>query len=357
MSADVGYNILPNITKFEDLKITTTTQKYTLNGTVNVALIFYLLPVTKMILPPGRSVSKCKLPHCSTPGAIISIKSFTEVRGIVKSSKGGLKNSILIDLSASTKNVNIKLSLESMEICGIPSVELGTESINLLINHINNIQNVITSIKENKDVALRTIQWIKDNVKGDKIDRYECTQRGKFKIYNKIDDYSIVYPINTLPYDLNFDLAKYIISICSDFVYYNDMCIQVDSLINLPDIINNEDKKLAITSFNFWMVNYNYYLDFVVDLEALHRVMNDSDEFYTHYHNSFTHCVTIELPYDPSLKAPVKNKKNDIPKITFLCYRTGNVTQSGPGGHIMEESYYKFRSKIESIRSQIEFIP
>jgi len=344
------------INNFSIYKITTTVMIVEINEKVNEKALFHLLPITKMILNKKRSSAKCDLPYCDILGSIIALKKEFEVRGIVKSEKGGFKHSISIDISTSVKNINVALSSLKMKISGSPSEDgkLGLEAAGLVIDHIINTQNMINKIKSNKDIAEKTISWIIKNTKGEKILRENIINSGKFMIHNEIEDFTIRYPMYFIPDELDIDIAKFLISLINDFAYHSDMCEKISSMLNVPDVINSSNNLLKIEHMNFVMVNYNYHLLFNINLEILDQCIHGKNNFYSHYNNDLSNCVTVELAYDPSINPAIKRKKNKVPRITFLCYKSGSVTHSGPGGLLMSESYYLFMITIAEIRHLIE---
>ena len=345
------------IKNFNCYKITTTVMIVELNKFIDEEVIFHLLPITKMFLNKKRCSAKCKLPFCDIPGSIIALKHKDQVRGIVKSEKEGFKHSISIDISTSEKNVNVQLSSLKMKICGSASEDgkLGLEAADLVINHIENIQNMINKIKANKDIAEKTINWVIENIKGEKILRETITHNGRLTIYDQIEDFTIVYPKYFIPDELDINIAKFLLSLVNEFVYHSDMCEKINSMLNAPDVINDiNDIPLKIHCMNFVMVNYNYHLLFDINLENLDKYIHGKNNFYSHYHDGLSKCVTIELAYDPIINASIKRKKNKVPRITFLCYKKGSVTHSGPGNNIMRESYYLFMITIAEIKHLIE---
>ena len=343
------------IHNFNIYKITTTVMIVELNEEVNEKAIFHLLPITKMVLNKKRASAKCELPYCSIPGSIIALKKEFEVRGIVKSEKKGFKHSISIDISTSVKNINVALSSFKMKICGSPCEDgrLGLEAAQLVIDHIINIQNMINKIKSNKDIAEKTIDWIIKHTKGEKILREVISTHGKFTVYDQIEDFTIRYPMYFIPDELDIDIAKFLISLINDFAYHSDMCGKISSMLNVPDVINSTDDLLKIKDMNFAMVNYNYHLLFNIDLEKLDECIHGKNNFFSHYNNDLSNCVTIELAYNPNINPAIKRKKNKIPRITFLCYKSGSITHSGCGGSIMRESYYLFMMTIAEIKHLI----
>ena len=343
------------INNFNVYKITTTVMIVETNEHINEKVLFHLLPITKMFFHKKRASIKCELPYCDIPGSIIALKQYKQVRGIVKSEKDGFKHSISIDISTSVKNIHVQLSSLKMKICGSASEDgkLGLEAANLVIDHIMQIQNVINKMKNNKEIAQKTISWILENTKGEKITRENIEVIGRLTINDRFDDYTITYPKYFLPEELDLDIAKFLLSLVNDFNYYSDMCEKISSLLNVPDVIKPETP-LKIKDMNFSMVNYSYHLPFEINLETLDEHIHGRNNFYSHYNNDLSNCVTIELAYDATLYPGIKKKKNKIPRITFLCYKTGSVTHSGPGGSLMRESYYLFMITIAEIANLIK---
>jgi hypothetical protein len=344
------------INNFEIYKITTTTIIVELNKTNNEKVVFHLLPVTKMLMSKKCKSAKCELPFCDIPGSIIALKHYDQVRGIVKSEKKGFKHSISIDISTSTKNINVQLSSLKMKITGSNSEDgkLGKEAAELVVGHIEHIQNIINKIKSNKDVAEKTIAWIVEQTRGDKIIRERQVQNGKLIINSQSEDFTIIYPRYFVPNELDMDIAKFLISLINDFVYHSDMCDKITSMLNVPNVINEiNDQPLAIQSMNFVMINYNYHLCFNINLESLDKHIHGKNGFYSHYNNDLSNCVTIELPYDSSFNKAIKVRGNKVPRITFLCYKSGSVTHSGCDVNLMRETYYLFMITIAEIKDLI----
>jgi len=344
------------INNFDIYKITTTTIIVELNKSNNEKVAFHLLPITKMLMSKKCKSAKCELPFCDIPGSIIALKHYDQVRGIVKSEKNGFKHAISIDISTSTKNINVQLSSLKMKITGSNSEDgkLGREAAQLVIEHIEHIQSIINKIKSNKDIAEKTIAWVIKHTRGEKIIRERQVQHGKLIINSQFEDFTIMYPMYFVPDELDMDIAKFLISLINDYVYHSDMCVKITSMLNVPNIINEiNDEPLKIQSMDFAMVNYNYHLFFNINLESLDQCIHGKNNFYSHYNNDLSNCVTVELAYDASINPAIKRKKNKVPRITFLCYKSGSVTLSGCGGFLMAESYYLFMITIAEIKHLI----
>ena len=102
------------------------------------------------------------------------------------------------------------------------------------------------------------------------------------------------------------------------------------------------------------MVNYNYDLGFDIDRWKLYSHINGLNGFSARYENTTDHCVTIQLPYEiPDHLLDVIVKKNKTQKHSFLVYKSGLVTQSGPCEELSREAYNLFNSTIKTLRPYI----
>jgi hypothetical protein len=98
------------------------------------------------------------------------------------------------------------------------------------------------------------------------------------------------------------------------------------------------------------MVNFNYSLGSGINRFQLKQYVNGTEGFYAHFDNSTEHYVTIELPYE-SIKE--KKRQNKIPCHSFLVYKSGLVTQSGPDEGLMKQALTKFIHLFEKIKPYV----
>lgn len=157
-----------SVISFEHLPVVTMTALIHFEGIVDISKIFGLLKITKLINNGGyKPGKKNKLPFCTIPGSIISASYGGKTRGIFKGKVGGpWRNSIMFDISSSIKNISIKLSKKSIHMCGSISEQLCIETVEHVISHIKSIEKNIKYINENKEIAQKTVEWIKENTIG-----------------------------------------------------------------------------------------------------------------------------------------------------------------------------------------------
>jgi hypothetical protein len=356
------------VTEFKSLKPTTIVlivnlKEYlitdtTFDGAINLDWAFSLLPITRIKLPEQKRVKQnIKLPHVDIPGAILSLRHKGHTRGIIRSTnKKCFKNSVTIDISVKSKNLNIKLSAFKFHVCGANSVDQALEGINYIINYLHDIQDEIDYINQNYDMALSTIQTLKKITKGSEIKRElndstsmscdENTQTNEILDYtiDKIDDFE---KYRSEEFDVR--IANFLYRQAEDFKYHSHFSTEIDYILTIKKIINH---RLEID--NYWkaMVNINYDLKFDIDRDELRDQLNGCDGFYARYNNMFEHSVTVYLPYEPKNNRQVR-KKNKQTCHTYIVYQSGLVTQSGPGDELMEEAYYKFIEVINRIKDKI----
>jgi hypothetical protein len=345
-----------------DLKthpITTMTMIFTLDGLIHKDAALHLLPITITQTRTRPNTIKYRLPVCH-PGAIISMQYKDIRRGIIKNTKKTFfKNSVTLDMSTAIKNVNIKISPNTLQLCGAASKDNGIEAADLLINHLTYIQQQMNYLKSNMEEYQKAVEWLTQHTRGESI------------LKNGVGDFKVIKPTSKNP------LLQFLIMHAEDQIYHSDYINKIKHLHHFPFVISNNLKvvkievamikhpvsydNFKIMKINEVMVNYNYNLGFKVDRDKLNLLMSGRDGFYSHYDNALVNCVTIQLPYQQELDYKAKKKKKDIPHHTFLVYKSGAVTQSGPCspqhpgpcGTMMEDAFLQFRKCINEIKDQI----
>ena len=336
------------IVPFEKLNITIITLVVELNASVNIKEAFLLLPITKINIDSMKDITKCKIPHCPIPGAILSMRFRGNVRGIIKNTLNPFKNAVTLDISTKKKNISLKLSANCIQMCGASSRDDGVEAATHILNHLKKIQKIIDKIKQSNIIDL--IDWLKTNTKGREIAR-NVVNNQKFdnitlSISKKFIDNIIIKPENKpedLPEDFDNEILNFLLPFIDDFVYHSDFCAKLDFISKIDTIV---DDNIQLKNIDEAMVNYNYSIGFEVNRTKLNNFIDGKYGFISRYNNALANSVTIELPYENANKAHIKRRKNKVPHHTFLVYRSGSVTQSGPGGIIMSEAYYLFMKTI-----------
>lgn len=346
-----------NIIPYERLNVTTMTLILSLNNEVNTEVAFHLLPIMRMAVTRKRETSKCKLPHCDIPGSILSMRFRQNVRGVIRNKSTPFKNAVTIDISTKKKNISLKLSAFSIQMCGASSKEDGEEAATHLINHLHHIQNILNKIALNLNHTLSIIEWVKEHTKGLPTEKpgWEVHDGSNISlnVYTPSMDYFISPPTELFPAEFDPEIAKFVVSMTEDFLYHSDMCRKLDYIPKFPAIIK---EAISVRRLDMAMVNYNYSLGFEIDRDRLNQFIDGQNGFVSRYNNALSTSVTIELPYEPPSDSAIKRRKGKIPHHTFLVYRSGSVTQSGPGGKLMEEAYYLFINTIISIIPFIHYV-
>ena len=151
--------------------------------------------------------------------------------------------------------------------------------------------------------------------------------------------------------DIDERIVNFYIKFCSDFSYHHVYCQFLDCVSQITEVIDDLD--LGIDEINMAMINYSYSIGGAIDRWELANRIKDRNGFISKYDNSVDHSVTISLPYEiPEHKRGTKRKKKP-PCHTFMVYRSGIVTQSGPDMDMMRDAYYLFRDTIDDIKDEI----
>jgi hypothetical protein len=344
------------ITQFEDLRITTETLVMSLTNGVSMEAAFHLLPITRIEMSQTRESSKCKLPHCQIPGSILSMRYRDDTRGVIKSKASSFKNAVTIDISTKKKNISLKLSPSSIQMCGASSKEDGVEAATHVLSHLKRVQDMINRIQENETLTMEMIQWVKTNTKGNYVEK-PTVEKKTFKnvtlnIYKSTVDNCIVYPQEAIPSHMDEEIVKFMITMGEDFLYHQDFCKKLYYLPKFRYVIDEPPEILSATEV---MVNYNFHLGFEVDRALLNQYIDGREGFISRFNNALSTSVTIELPYDPPANRIVKTRSYRQPHFSFLVYLSGSVTYSGPCPELMSEAYYKFRRTILELKPFIEY--
>lgn len=344
------------IVPFEELKCTTMTLIMTLTNSVDKWLAFQLLPITRIVITQTKITSKCKLPHHEVPGSILSMSHQGDIRGIIRNHSNSFKNAVTIDIATRKKNINVKLAPASLQMCGASSMEDGIEAATHILNHLKYIQEILIEIQADLNAATKCIEWVSDNTKGESIKKpfleiRECPNL-TLNIYSEKDEFTIVKPSIPVPDNLNVKICNFLLGLCDDYMYHGDMCKKLHFITKVTNIIEDS---LEIEDIAQAMVNYNFKLGIEIDRDALSRNIDGRNGFVSHFNIAFSTSVRVELPYQPAPSQAIKRRKNKVPHITFLVYKSGSVTQSGPGGKIMEDSYNLFTSTITEIYDLIQY--
>lgn len=316
---------------FDQLEVTIMVVIAQLAGNIDIDSIFPLLEITKVPLVESKRRSKRpKIPTCNIRGAILSARYRGVSRGIARESY--FRNSILVDISNGDKNINIKLSRNSMHICGSKSIEMARDAVNLLLDKVGQAASFLSSFQERKE---ELIPQITKMTKGHPV-FVEGRLRHRMAEATSDDE-----------------LIRYLLQLAGEFSYHEDFLThldwmsQLDKVMELPQ--DNVRGTPQITELTKVMVNYNYELGFPIDRRLFVEAIDGINGFTASYENTLQHNVTVILPYyDPTRKAKKKTCH------TFIVYRSGFVTQSGPDEVRMKQAYDLFRETIEKIRPIVE---
>ena len=343
-----------NIKDYSNLKVTTMTIVVSLTQEVDKRMVFNFLPWVLVPIEQKPKAKKIKLPHCKIPGAILNLRFGNQTRGIRVNKSKPFKNAVTMTISTRVKNINLKLSSSSVQMCGASSIADGTEAVEHLLYHIEHIQHMIDYIQSHQEEATQIVQWLTEQMRGEPCERHtEYIRDGEglaLRVINTSNDFYIRNLTAVIPTSFNTELVNFFLSFFLDHKYFSDL--QKKWMYAFRNI-RFYNAVPHISSVSSSMVNYNYSLDFKVDRQALCTFINKNNGFLSRYNNAISQAVTVEMVYNPPPNSIVKKRKNKIPHHTFLIYRSGAVTQSGPSIELMEEVYYQFMETISNIKPNI----
>lgn len=329
---------------FDKLRPTTMTLIAKLNGDVNVINATPLLEVyytDESIYKKSRK--RVKINHPGVPGVILSIKYGNCNRGIIQS-KRHFRNSIMIVISVTEKNIGMKLSTNTIQICGAKSFKDAQEAADSLVKNINYVKGMLEYIKNNRGSAGLTAEWVKTKTRGEIIE------------YNDENIHSIIIPKefpDNIPKIIDPNIACFLIRRAVDFIVHRHYCNQIDWILTLPDLCNIPIKSSHVMSS---MVNYNFYIGHSIDRWKLCQEIKNLriDGITSRYFNLIDSSTRISMKYEipEHLKDRIR-KRDGARNYTFLVHKSGQVTLSGPHPELNKYAYIKILSIINSINDRI----
>lgn len=327
--------------KFEDLTPTTMTAVVTLNGEVYIDLLFPMLPIYRFNASIDRRRKKVTIPHPGVAGKILTARCRGNTRGIAKGT-GYFKNSIMIDISTTKKNVNMKLMSSSIQMCGPTSEAMIDEAAEHLLGNVDYVQQQLDYANAFQEESKATAEWVLNNSKGDTV-TIDSSEHNSIVIPN---EYYTGYPS-----DIDAPFADFLIEMAPDYILHRDYTLQINWVLKQRRVASID---LSIDKAQTSMVNYNFYLGFEVDRRALCNAFDKDPEFSARYFNATDHAVFVIMPYViPDHLVDKIRKRNEKRNHSFLVYRSGNVTQSGPNIQMNATAFKRFMKVIEDHKSVI----
>lgn len=331
-----------------------------LNSLIDVRVLFSLLPVAK--LSDEKIKNSKMLPHCKKPGTVISTNFCGSVRGMIRTSKTlFFKNSVGLDISCIEKNVNVKLSSDNIHLCGITSEKMIDETVDYILQHIRDIQELLSYADQHKKEKEKTIEWLRDVTKGSKVTKsnfmnVRSPNGVMMRIKKDTKDY-LLRPISLkdMKDAPNEKLARLYLRMHGDLVFYSDYMTMLDwisriNYISDPDI-GRLDKNIVQVKNSNTKLTFNIG----VCLYFAQIFAKKFPEYRVFYDNVFKpSTISITIPYDPSVKPSRKPKDMEKNIHTFLLQYSGSFTHSGPGEEEQNRGYYQFLQAMKVMRELIQ---
>lgn len=156
------------------------------------------------------------------------------------------------------------------------------------------------------------------------------------------------YHTQNYPLGIDQELANYLISLMPDYIFHDTYAKQLNWFLTTDRLYESE---LAIDLLQYISINYNY------NLGAELRLYRLIDEFpklgiHTEQDNTSQHWLTVHIPYEipEELKSSIL-KKQDKYVHTFIIYKGGSVTQSGPHPILNRIAFDTFIKAFDQVRS------
>nr|QBK91147.1 MAG: hypothetical protein LCPAC202_01210 [Pithovirus LCPAC202] len=286
----------------------------------------------------SRKTVKSKKPN-STFANSVTISLKLDISGLTKKQVGSITDG--------TKDINLKLSSEKIQMCGSKSRKMSMVAAQHVVDNLIEVETLLRWIDQNTEHAKVTACWVLSVVRGgiylDLNNPGTIGVRNKKLCQNEIPD---------IPKNIYSPLAKYLISSAWDFSEYTLFKKNVEWILTVKHIIRpteSDNIYLRPSKVITAMVNFNYPLGFKVRRMALCKIIEKlRPGCRARYNNQYDSHVRI---YYPCLSEEHPDK---VKYSTLIVYSTGHVTQSGPNPEIGYRVHRAFMKLANKIRSHID---
>lgn len=363
---------------YAERPISTMVQIATFEGSLNLAIVFEMLPITlTQVTKKIRSKKKFQLEWHPVPGSILNSSYEDQHVGVVNSTKKPMKYSIALVMSISDKNITCKLYNNKLHMSGCKSLDHGRETVWHILNHLSRIKRILDWINANRETAQSVINMVSDAVL-DEAQVYTEEKVFDGTQYILSSEYpGIIQGPPVLPRELQpvpadqVEFVDYLLFMRQRFVNHVLLKRKYNSLLDIahavattnPMVTGSFECKNIVSN----MMNHNYSLGFKVNREALNSIINGEHGFTSSFIHEMHPAVQIGLGYDTALRTGVtldgkivhipwtnsKKKKKEDHRHTFTVWYTGQVTQSGPEPALCREAYLLFMKIITDYEEMI----
>lgn len=323
---------------FESLKPTTMTLVAKLNGNVNRKNAVALIEVHHM----SKESSGKTIPHPGKSG-LITVVNYSECRRGIIRDKNSFRNSIMMMISTKNKNINIKLSENTIQMCGVPNYRVAEEAIQGLMRNIKYTQGMIIRMKNNDEMSRKCCEWVKKCTVGE---TDEETKKTKVIIPEDIS--------SKVPEDLDKNICFFMLRKAADFSDHNTYVSQLDWMLTYPMIYKDNVEPSVIMSS---MVNYNFYIGFAVDRWTLCREIRNLNikGVKTRFLNTVDNSARITIEYEiPEYLKDYIRKREEKKRFTILVHKTGQATLTGPHPDMNKSAYCYFMKILSMVERSVK---
>lgn len=363
---------------FETRTPSTMTLVITFNEQINKDTLFHLLPIT---YNPNFPIKRRAILYTNIPGIILNCRYMNMQRG--PCFKGSFKNSVICDVSTTVKNISVKISNNSFQMCGVSSVEDGCDAANIIIKYINEIIRMQVKLIKHQEEVNKILKWLERECKGDiqyvTGDKHIETIRNRIKskkvrIFESyvISGHYVKYP-DHIPEEFNQEIVSFFLQYIEDIKFngllYEHYILKLRQIIDLEMAIDSKicyffksdfglslNTTINICSVNVIMANYNYNVGYKINREKLAEIANYLTLLGIHarFDIEFVNHASIDILYKDTENLNIKRNPRKPTHHSLICYRTGSVTQSSGGIRIARDAYNILKYICDNFRDEIE---
>lgn len=348
--------------------VTTITLIVEIEGFFNTGFVFGLLPVSKVQLALKNKRKKMRVRASEVvkdaeEGAIVSVRSMRDVRGLRRSSQSpAFQNSITIDVFIDGRIVSVKLSCDLVQLCGATSREQGEHAVEYLLAAIAQIQKLVAwkndNVSQAEAVFRRVLadarEWFHTGEEDDgnttggecgpssasiadspDLARKTWAEWSSLRMLKREPDAQLLYEFLSCRFEQLDSLGLFV----SDLDWFRKLNFVADSDLAIKAVDGVKAVKIS-------MLNRKYDLGRRLDLFDLKCYIHQLESpFYAHYDSACEKFLIVERRGTVPLTGNFHRRRENYFH-TFMVYRSGVVTQSGVGDEDMDDVSRDFIAMI-----------
>lgn len=287
-----------------------------INPDTSLETVFHLIPITRTNLTKPKDVNEIKLPYPGKAGMFMTCCYDGVTRGIVKKKKQGKwSNSVFVDVSTSTKNINVSINRDNLNITGVKILDEAIEASSLILDALNFMNLGILLIHEEPELFQRIAH---ETIKKFTV-RYETSN---VDLDFTKEDISNEFPFEGTTEEI---MESFVFKLIRDYENSEDARKKIKWVSNLDPFLEDQ---LEIDFINLSMIKIDINMP-NIKLNELNTLFKGTD-FLSVYHPAIKKYLKVEWAFEDNDYKKSSHGKHTINveshgKVSFFCTRINDL--------------------------------